>query len=145
MEAELVALAAAGASALVQQMVGEAWEQTRGRVAAFLARRSGRDVTAIDGELEEARADLVDAEASGDPDARAEALAEWRGRMRRALRNDPRAAQELRALLAELGDREPATRQVVETHNHISGGTYYSTVIQAGTVDRGDRGGTQPG
>ncbi|WP_228977945.1 hypothetical protein [Streptomyces sp. DH12] len=145
MEAELTALAAAGASALVQQMVGEAWEQTRVRVAAFLARGSGRDAVAIDGELEEARADLVDAEASGSPDARAEALTEWRGRMRRALRNDPRAAQELRALLAELGDGGPAARQVVETHNHISGGTYHSTVIQAGSVGRVDHGGTQPG
>ncbi|CAL9387258.1 hypothetical protein [Streptomyces sp. enrichment culture] len=146
MEAELVALASTGAAALVQQMVGEAWEQTRGRVAAFFARRSGQDVAVIDGELEEARAELVDAERSGDDEARDEALTEWRSRMRRALRNDPEAAQELRALLDELKGTEAAPRQIVETHNTMSHSTVHGgTVIQAGTVGSINSGGERAG
>ncbi|MDT9681439.1 hypothetical protein RND61_05035 [Streptomyces sp. TRM76323] len=145
MEAELVALASAGAAALVQQMVGEAWEQARGRVTAFLARRSGQDAAVIGEELDEARGELVEAERSGDEEARTEALAEWRGRMRRALRNDPEGAAELRAWLDELEDASAAPRQVVRTHNTISGGTQNGTVIQTGTVGRIDLGGTPTG
>jgi leucyl aminopeptidase (aminopeptidase T) len=135
-EAELVALASAGAAALVQQMVGEAWEQARGRVAEFFARRSGRDVAVIDGELEEARAELVEAERSGDEETRTEALAEWRGRMRRALRNDPAAAAELRALLDELEGPSAEPRQAVRIHNTVSGVTQNGTLIQIGTIGR---------
>jgi hypothetical protein len=144
-EAELVTLASAGAAALVQHMVGDAWEQVRGRVAAFLARRSGQDVAVIDGELDEARADLVDAERSGDEEARSEALAEWRSRMRRALRNDPEAAAELRVLLDELeGTAGEAPRQVVETHNSMSHSTVNGgTVIQTGTIGTFNNGGGQ--
>ncbi|GAA4924037.1 hypothetical protein ACFPM3_31590 [Streptomyces coeruleoprunus] len=141
MEAELVALASAGATALVQQMVGDTWEQVRGRVAAFFARRSGRDVEAIGEELDDARADLVAAGESGDEDATAEAhadaRAEWRNRMRRALRDDPQAAAELRALLDELEGGGTTPQQVhIETHNTINGGVYHNTVIQAGSIGR---------
>ncbi len=139
MEAELVALASAGATALVQQMAGEAWEQVRGRVTAFFARRSGGDPEVIGEELDEARGELAAAAESGDDDATAEARtgahAEWKNRLRRALRNDPEAAAELRALLDELDQGSPTiTRQTVETHNTISGGVQHGMVIQAGSI-----------
>lgn len=53
MEAELVALATAGATTLVQQMATDGWDAVRRRMAAFLARRQGTaDEEVLEGELE---------------------------------------------------------------------------------------------
>ncbi|WP_328496994.1 hypothetical protein OHS59_32960 [Streptomyces sp. NBC_00414] len=131
MEPELAALAAAGATALVQQMVTDGWGNVRDRVVVFFSR--GRDEAAVEGELEESRTDLVAARDAGDEDAAADVQASWRTRLRRTLRNDPEAAAELRTLLAELSlpSTVPATSTV---HNSIRGGVQHGTVVQAHTV-----------
>ncbi|MEV7137834.1 hypothetical protein [Streptomyces tauricus] len=131
MEAELAALAAAGATALVQQMVTDGWGNVRDRVVAFFAR--GRDEEVVQGELEESRADLVAARDADDEDAADDVRASWRVRLRRTLRDDPEAAAELRTLLDELSlpSTVPATSTV---HNSISGGVQHGTVVQAHTV-----------
>ncbi|MFF8602731.1 hypothetical protein ACF065_28075 [Streptomyces sp. NPDC015232] len=140
MEAELVALATAGATALVQQMVGDGWERARTRVAAFFAARSGGDEQAVGAELDAAREELVRATEGGDQDAadeaRTEARVEWRARMRRSLLADPEAAAELRRILAELEGVGPAVPQQVTTvHNTLTGGSH-GLVLQVGTVHR---------
>ncbi|WP_172385434.1 hypothetical protein [Streptomyces sp. MNP-20] len=132
MDAELAALAGAGATALVQAMVGDGWAAARGRVVAFLGRRRGADEDRAGGALDETRDDLLAARAAGDADAEADARAEWRNRMRRALRADPEAAAELRLLLDELGRGGDDRGGVV--HNTISGGVQRGNVIQAHTV-----------
>ncbi|MFI2241771.1 hypothetical protein [Streptomyces chrestomyceticus] len=140
MDAELTALATAGATALVQQMVTEGWTQARQRVAAFLARRrGGGEEEALEGELEVSRTELVTAQRDGDEDGAADVAAEWRVRLRRALRDDPAAAEELRRLLAELRPDEGARVEVREVHNSISGGVHHGTTIQAGVVTRLDQ------
>ncbi|MGH4027530.1 hypothetical protein ACQB60_01190 [Actinomycetota bacterium Odt1-20B] len=136
MDAELTALATAGATALVQQMVTDGWTRVRDRMARVLAR--GRDGDAdgaagVAGELDEARDDLVAARDAEDEDAQADVLAEWRSRMRRTLRADPEAARELRALLDELGSAEPA-QGTMQVNNTISGGVNHAPVIQAGSI-----------
>ncbi|MET9295939.1 hypothetical protein [Streptomyces sp. NPDC003077] len=152
MEAELAALVTAGATTLMQQMVTDGWERTRGRVAAFLARRraaadgsaetlpeeSARTlpddtVHALEGELERTREDLVDARESGDEDGVRDVEAALRTRLRRLLREDPARAAELRVLVDELR-REVGQGGVGEVHNVISGGVQHGTVIQAGVV-----------
>ncbi|MFH8343219.1 hypothetical protein [Streptomyces sp. NPDC018045] len=139
MDAELATLAAAGATALVQQMVTEGWTQARQRVAEFFARRrGGGEEEALVGELEVSRAELVAAQRNGDEDGAADVTAEWRVRLRRALRDDPAAAEELRRLLAELRPDEGVRVEVREVHNTISGGTHSGTTIQAGVVNRLD-------
>lgn len=134
MEPELVALATAGATALVQQMASDGWAAVRGRMAAFLARRRGTaDEEAVEGELEVSRADLVAAREEGDQDGVDGVTTAWRLRLQRLLREDPAAAAELRALLDEVApERDHAT--VREVHNTISGGTQHGAVIQAGVV-----------
>lgn len=144
MDAELTALATAGATALVQQMATDGWAQVRDRVAAFFARRAGDD--AVAGELDLAREELRAAQAAGDDEAAADVQAEWRNRLRRALRADPELADELRSLLAELTP-EPAPRSVTNT---IIGGVHHGPVIQAGSIDNvtfglPQRGGRQGG
>lgn len=130
MEAELTALAASGATAFVGLMVTEAWTQARGRVARFLAR--GEDVDVIDAELEESREELTAARAAADDEAIADVEEEWRIRLRRALRANPEAADELRTLLDELSPLGAAGPAVSVT-NSISGGTQNGPVFQGQT------------
>ncbi|MFF3956167.1 hypothetical protein ACFYY1_23510 [Streptomyces sp. NPDC001890] len=120
MEAELAALAASGATALLGHMVSDAWTHTRDRVARFLAR--GEETGGVDEELEASRAELIAARDGDDPDAVADIEDEWRLRMRRALRADPAAAQELRLLLDEIAPRTAGV-STVTVNNNVSGGT----------------------
>ncbi|MFS8203095.1 hypothetical protein ACLVWQ_30950 [Streptomyces sp. CWNU-52B] len=137
MDAELAALAAAGATALVQQMVTDGWGNVRDRVAGFFSREGDEDaVDAVQGELEASRADLVAARDAEDEDAEDDVRASWRVRLRRTLRDDPAAAAELRALLDELtppSDRPVAGPGPTSVHNTVSGGVNHG-VIQVGTV-----------
>lgn len=140
-----MALASAGATALVQQMVSDGWERARTRVAAFLAARSGADEQALGEELEAARDEVLRAERSGDEEtadeARTEARTEWRARMRRSLLADPEAAAELQAILDELdgsGEAPQAHHTTVITNN-LTGGVHHSFTLQVGTVGRINR------
>ncbi|MFK4067839.1 hypothetical protein [Streptomyces sp. NPDC029674] len=134
MDAELTALAAAGATALVQQMVTESWAQARDRVARFFARGSGEE-DALAGELEEARIEVVAARGAEDEATAADVQAEWRSRLRRRLAADPEAAAELRALLDELApDPDPSAGRGSVTYNTVHGGVHYGTTIQSGSI-----------
>ncbi|OON74749.1 hypothetical protein GBW32_08090 [Streptomyces tsukubensis] len=145
MDAELAALAAAGATTLVQQMATETWAQARGRVAAFFARRGGAEPGGAEDELEASRDELTapgqDEETAAD--IRSELHDQWRNRLRRTLRADPAAAEELRALLDELAPPSPSGR-VGHVYNTISGGEYRGTVIQAGSIGSADLRGGSP-
>jgi FtsZ-interacting cell division protein ZipA len=131
-EAELVALATAGATALVQQMVTDTWTSVRERAVSFFSRGSTTPES-VAADLDTARAELVDAQRSADAETAADIQAEWRVRMRRTLRADPEAAAELRALLDELSPGETAPQRL-DVHNTISGGTQHGPVIQSGTI-----------
>ncbi|WP_406015909.1 hypothetical protein OG520_36070 [Streptomyces sp. NBC_00984] len=127
MEAELAALAETGATTLVGLMVSDAWTQTRARVARFLAR--GGETGGVDEELEASREELISARDGEAPDVAEDIEDEWRLRLRRALRADPAAAQELRLLLDELA---PAAAGVpaVTVHNSVREGARTGPVIQ---------------
>ncbi|EHM26642.1 hypothetical protein SPW_4962 [Streptomyces sp. W007] len=99
-------------------------------MARFLAR--GEDVDVIDGELEESREELAAARAAADDEAVADVEEEWRIRLRRALRANPEAADELRALIEELSPLGSAGPTVSVT-NSISGGTQNGPVFQGQT------------
>ncbi|TJZ51073.1 hypothetical protein FCH28_21505 [Streptomyces piniterrae] len=130
MEPELVALAASGATTLVQQMATDGWATARRRMASFLARRRGMaDEEALEGELEVSRADLAAAQEDGDREGVEGVTNAWRLRLRRLLREDPAAADELRALLGELAPERETVRDV---YNTINGGVHNSPVIQSG-------------
>lgn len=133
MDAELMALAAAGATAVVQQMAAESWTQARDRMVSFFLRHRGGEEDVIEGELEASRADLTAALETGDEQTALDVESEWRTRLRRMLQASPAAASELRTILDELpsvGSRQ----QVVAVHNTISGGVQHGPVVQAGNV-----------
>ncbi|GAA3172078.1 MULTISPECIES: hypothetical protein [Streptomyces] len=134
MDAELTALATAGATALVQQMATDGWTQVRGRFAAFLARRRGTDdEETLRGELDASRDDLLTARQDGDEESAADVLAAWRGQLRRLLREDPDAAGELAALEEEWRPA-PEGVSVRDVHNSMSGTMQQGVVIQAGVI-----------
>ncbi|BBA96290.1 hypothetical protein RVR_1521 [Actinacidiphila reveromycinica] len=133
MEAELTALAASGATTLVQLMVQDTWGHLRGRLAAFFA-RGGGDGGAVGGQLDAARAELVAARQAGDAGTAADVEEEWRARLRRVLRADPDAATELRTLLAELGATPARGGTISVVHSMISGGTQ-GAVIQGRDIN----------
>ncbi|MGW6460880.1 hypothetical protein ACWF94_33960 [Streptomyces sp. NPDC055078] len=127
-----MALATAGATALIQQMAVDGWTAARDRVTGFFTRGSA-DPDAVAADLETSRAELIEARGSQDEETQADVLAEWRTRMRRTLQADPGAAAELRALLHELSppDSDPAP---VPVQNTITGSTLHGPVIQTGTI-----------
>ncbi|MFJ5226031.1 hypothetical protein [Streptomyces sp. NPDC088400] len=142
MEAELVALATASATAIVQQMATDGWTRARDRVVSFFANRGAASPSAEDiasdpegiaSDLDRSQGELATAQQEGDEEAAADVRAEWRNRMRRVLRDDPEAASELRVLLDELKPGIPA-QQVGDVHNTISGGTQHGPVVQTGTI-----------
>lgn len=132
MDAELAALAAAGATAFVEQMAADAWAQARDRIVAFFSRRGG-DEEVVAGELETSRGELAVAAESGDGQSASDVEAEWRTRLRRALAADPSAASELRAILDVLAPAR-GEQNVADVHNVISGGVQNGAVVQAGNV-----------
>jgi hypothetical protein len=145
-EAELVTLATAGATTLVQQMATDGWVRVRDRLAVLLGRAVGTAGSTEEAasELEDSRAHLMAARADGDDDSVADIQDEWRLRLRRILRAEPGAAVELRALLDELQpDRSAAPSH--DVHNVISGGTQYGTVIQGGDMGNVNLGGRLSG
>jgi hypothetical protein len=133
-EAELMALAAAGATAFVQHMAADSWAQARDRIAAFFSRRGGGEEDVIEGELETSREELTSAMRSGDEQTASDVEAEWRVGLRRTLLAHPAAAAELRAVLGDLASGRPE-QQVTVVHNTISGGVQHGPVVQAGNVD----------
>ncbi|MFE2601171.1 hypothetical protein ACFXCZ_32570 [Streptomyces sp. NPDC059396] len=140
MEAELVALATAGATTIVQQMATDGWTRVRDRVVAFFAARGAASPESVEADLETTRAELTTAQQDGDEAATEDLEAEWRTRLRRTLRANPEAAAELRTLVDELTPTAPA-QQTGDVYNTFSGGTNHGPVIQAGNIDRIYKGG----
>jgi len=127
---ELMSLAAAGATAIVQQMASDTWTNARDRVVSFFSRR-GADAT-VGSELEMSRGELTAALEAGDEQTASDVESEWRTRLRRELQANPAAVAELRAVLEELApDAEP---QAADIQNTISGGTQHGPVVQAGNI-----------
>lgn len=133
MEAELVALAAAGATAFVQQMAADSWAPARDRLVSFFSRHRGGEEDVIEGELETSREELTAALETGDEQTALDVESEWRTRLRRTLQANPAAASELQAFLAELAPGGKG-QQAAAVHNTISGGVQHGPVVQAGNV-----------
>ncbi|WP_051840568.1 hypothetical protein [Streptomyces sp. NRRL F-5126] len=129
---DVVAMAAA---AVVQRMALDGWSAVRDRFAAFLSRRSGASEDTVGAELDTSRAELTAAREAGDEEAAGELESAWRGRFRRAVRDDAAAQEELAVLVRRFTAEQTAVNGG-DVHNTINGGTYQGPVIQAGSVGR---------
>jgi hypothetical protein len=125
MEAELMAVAASGASTLITLMVSDAWAQTKTRLAAVLGRTGDEKETMR--ELEASRAVLVSALAEADDATVAAVEGEWRARLSQLLLSDSACVEDLQLLAAAPGDT---------VHNNITGRVQANLLIQTGRIER---------
>lgn len=127
MEAELAALAASGATALVGLIVSEAYERAKSGLTRFFGRRAADE--AAEEELQAVREELGRARAAGDAGAQAHVQARLRQRLEGMFQEDPGAAEELAQLLSELAP--DASRTFV---NLVSGGVNHGPVFQGSPI-----------
>lgn len=126
-EDDAVELFEEGAKVLTQEMVKGGWTVVQAWVTRLFKGDATKRQEAL-GELERSRADLED-----DPTLLDDVQQEWKTRLRRLLREDPRAATELRALLDEVAPQRGGDT-IINTARDISGGGF---VIQAREVRGG--------
>ncbi|MEV5847793.1 NB-ARC domain-containing protein [Streptomyces sp. NPDC051985] len=127
MEAELAALAASGATALVELIVSEAYGHAKSGLTRLFGRRTSDE--AAEDELQEARDELDRARAAGDAAAQVDVQARLRQRLSDLFHDDPHAAEELARLLAELAP--DASHTFV---NLVNGAVYNGPVFQGSPV-----------
>ncbi|MEU0679405.1 hypothetical protein [Streptomyces albogriseolus] len=96
----LAALALSGATTVVAAMATDAWEAARTGTARLLGRGEPPRQATVEHQLD-ADAELVLSEADS-PGARRELVPVWNRRLAAFLRENPAAADELRALLDEI-------------------------------------------
>ncbi|MGW0484838.1 hypothetical protein [Nonomuraea sp. NPDC003214] len=125
MEAELMALAASGASTLITLMVSDAWAQTKDRLAAVLGRTGDEKETLK--ELEASRVVLLSALAEADDATVAAVEVDWRARLSQLLLSDSNCVENLQLLAAAPADT---------VHNNITGRVQAGLIIQAGRIER---------
>ena len=122
---ELMALAAAGGTALVGAMATDAWEAARSGVARLLGRDDRRRVEVIEGQLEEDAALVRGAGAEGDQ-VREELAPAWGRRLAKVLQDNPGAAEELRILVERVHAQVPPQQQAWIQHvTATRGGTAF--------------------
>jgi hypothetical protein len=128
-EPELAALASTAGTTVVTLLATEGWERARDGIAALWRRVRPDRAETVAAELEAGREDLLAARSAGDDDAEGELRAEWQGRVRRLLREQPGVAEELRSLLDELAPDAGTSAPAVTQHATASG---RARVYQAG-------------
>ncbi|MGW0698827.1 hypothetical protein ACWD0A_05715 [Streptomyces sp. NPDC002867] len=94
-------LAAAAATALVGAMATDAWQQARTSAVELWRRVHPERVPAVEAELAEVRAEVLEARQSNDPETEGHLASDWQRRLQRLLREDPDLARELRRVLDE--------------------------------------------
>ncbi|TPQ20640.1 hypothetical protein [Streptomyces sporangiiformans] len=115
MDAELVALAAGGASALVGAMVTDAWAQAKEQIVELWRRHRPVQAEAVEGELDVSQGELS-ARSAADELLRARIEGRWQGRLERLLEESSEAAADLRQatdLMVRLAS-ESGSRPVVQ-------------------------------
>lgn len=105
MEPEIVDLARTAGTTLVTLMATDTWQSARSGLTALWRRVLPARADDLAGDLDAAREELIAARRAGDEEAERELRAEWSGRVRRLLVQQPDVADELRRVLADL---EPA-------------------------------------
>jgi hypothetical protein len=128
---ELAELAGAGSAALVGAMATDAWQATRSGVARLFGRGGPARQIAIEAQLDGSAALVAQA---GDPDEVRRSLVQvWRLQFEALLRQRPDAEEELRALVAQVGQALPVPQQMwVQTN--VARDQATQNIVQHGTL-----------
>ncbi|KOY57650.1 hypothetical protein [Streptomyces sp. XY332] len=101
-------LAQAASAAIISSVATDAWPRLRDGVVTVWRRVYPERADAVGADLDAFRDDLLAARAGSDELSEAELRAEWQGRVRRLLVENPEIAGALRALLDEVGQSQAA-------------------------------------
>lgn len=112
----VVALAVAGATALVNAMVTDGWEGVRKRFARLLGRGDEKETEAAAARLEKSQEMLSGLSGTELEKAQAEQAIVWRTRLGDLLESHPNAEDELRTLVAEVQAQVVGSAGRVEQH-----------------------------
>ncbi len=126
-EVDAVELFEEGAKVLTQEMVKGGWTVVRGWISRVFEGDEAKRGRAL-AELEESREEL-----SEDPTLASEVEEAWKVRLRRLLREDAGAAEELRALLDEVAPARSGGTTVINTARDVREN---AILIQAGNIGR---------
>jgi dsDNA-specific endonuclease/ATPase MutS2 len=129
MDATALALVTTSANSLVSLMTSEVWEQVKSGVAALFRRGRRAEYIAIEEELDESARELRVSLENGDQETQEELRQQWRGKLRRLIREEPELFAELRSLLNEWSSLETtkgnATHIIHQTATARDGGRIY--------------------
>ncbi|MCX4469539.1 hypothetical protein OOK41_04360 [Micromonospora sp. NBC_01655] len=104
MEPELVALATAGATTVINAMASEAWSQVRASFARIFAKQDAAVEAAVVHELEEAREALLTTQPHNDA-LRERLTQQFASQLQMQLLTSPQTREQARKLVSEFGDR----------------------------------------
>jgi len=107
-DAEIAALISSGATTLIGLMATDAWTRAKGAASSLFAKSSPQEREQIEVELDQTRAQLLEARESGDVELETELESEWRSRLRRAVSADSELIAELDDFVREYGSERPA-------------------------------------
>jgi hypothetical protein len=113
----LEALAVAGAAALVGAMATDAWQAARVEFAKLFGRGDRQKQELADRRLDQAAAQVTQADHDNQDRIRGELLAAWQVRLQDLLDEHPDLEEELRTLTAQVQAQLPATQQTWVQHN----------------------------
>jgi len=100
-EPELTALTTVAAATLVQLMATDSWDRFKVAIVSLWRRVHPDRAEMVDGELAQARLEVLAAVEAGDDQAELDVMAEWHSRLRRLVATRPELAADLQRLLDE--------------------------------------------
>jgi len=110
-DAELASLAGTASTTIMSLLVTDAWENTKAAVAELWWRVYPDRAARVEADLADTHTELLAVHAAGDTQTEQDLTGDWQRKLRRLLRNDPAAADQLRAILDELSSALPARTQ----------------------------------
>jgi hypothetical protein len=129
----MTALTATAATTLVQRLTTDGWERVKSAVGTLWRRVHPERSDAVEAELAETRLGVLEARQTGDERAEQDLISEWRSRLQRLVRADPKVADELRRLVEQWESPPSSAGETqigrVDMHARASG---HSRVTMAG-------------
>ncbi|MGP3771839.1 hypothetical protein ACTWJ8_13465 [Streptomyces sp. SDT5-1] len=133
MDAAALALVTTGANSLVSLMTSEVWEQVKSGIVALFRRGRASEVASVENALDESARELRESLENGDEDTREELSQQWRGKLRRLIREEPELIAELESLLSSWSSLVPAAGDIAPGVQQTATARDSGRVYQQGT------------
>ncbi|WP_410646460.1 hypothetical protein [Amycolatopsis sp. cmx-4-54] len=134
LEEALVALAAAGGTALVEAAATDAWTKTKERFARFLGRGDQQQALVVEGRLERTHTELLPLTGAELQRAREVRATEWATRLRDVLEEHPESADELRGVVEQSKADGVSVTAVTGDHSVVVGGDSTTSATSGGVA-----------